>query len=74
MDTNKHGFRNAVVVESLAVSFAPPKRGEGQDEGFVATNNLKLLTPTLSSFGEEREKARAAAASNYPYPSVSIRG
>jgi hypothetical protein len=32
-----------------------PKRGEGQGEGFKP--KLRLLTPALSSFGEEREKA-----------------
>jgi len=36
----------------LLVSLAPRKRGEGQGEGKIS----KLLTPALSSFGEEREK------------------
>ncbi len=36
-----------------AVSPAPPKRGEGQGEGFVIFSKTKLLTPTLSSFSED---------------------
>jgi hypothetical protein len=36
-------------------SLFPPERGEGGVRGFYLGNN-GLLTPTLSSFGEEREK------------------
>ena len=38
-------------------SLSPSKRGEGWGEGFVHVN-IGLLTPALSSFGEEREKKR----------------
>jgi hypothetical protein len=57
-------------------SLSPPKRGEGQGEGFAIFIKSKLLTPALSSFGEERENMphairRSSVKGIIPLPKTS---
>jgi hypothetical protein len=44
------------MISSAEDFLSPPERGEVQGEGFKT--KLRLLTPALSSLGEERERRR----------------